>query len=421
MKQPNGSRWFKKTFTIDDVSKVQTAFVSITADNAYRLFVNGRCIGDGIDFHDVGSHAMKDEYKQGPLKSGPNVIEVLADNWDNTPNPAGLIAACAVEYADGRVETVKTDAAWSCTRNRGLLGEQDAAVQEFGPFTMGPWRLRPQPRALYASYASAVELLSAAGVRPDFETTGDLRYIHRRLNGQDLYFVGNRLDKPQTAMCRFRVGNAKSVEWWNPLNGERRGLANWKCAEGVVEVKLALGPGESGFVVLSRDERSNVQDARCPQRAVVVEGPWKVAFDPAWGGPREVEFKVLEDWTKRPEWGIRHYSGIAKYRRTVTGKEVPTHICLGDVANLARVRLNGMDLGSVWCWPWRVSVPKGAWKDGENVLEIEVANLWLNRLIGDASLPAEKRLTRTTVNPYRPNEPLRRSGLIGPVKLERSE
>ena len=63
----------------------------------------------------------------------------------------------------------------------------------------------------------------------------------------------------------------------------------------------------------------------------------------------------------------------------------------------------------------------GVWKDGENLLEIEVANLWLNRLIGDASLPPEKRLTRTTVNPYKPTETLRRSGLFGPVRLEREQ
>ena len=103
----------------------------------------------------------------------------------------------------------------------------------------------------------------------------------------------------------------------------------------------------------------------------------------------------------------------------VTSKEAPTSISLGDVSNLARVKLNGKDLGSVWCWPWRVAVPEGVWKDGENLLEIEVANLWANRLIGDASLPAEKRLTRTTVNPHKPGDPLRKSGLFGPVCLER--
>ena len=237
--------------------------------------------------------------------------------------------------------------------------------------------------------------------------------------------MGNRLDRPQTATCRFRVGGVKSVEWWNPLNGERTALKDWECADGVVEVELTLGPGESGFTMLRKEppytsKRQQAYNNKKVASGKTVEGPWKVSFDPAWGGPEsEVEFKTLEDWTKRPEWGIQHYSGIATYRKTVTGREAPTCISLGDVANLARVKLNGKDLGSVWCWPWRVAVPEGAWKDGENLLEIEVANLWANRLIGDASLPAEKRLTRTTVNPHKPGDPLRRSGLFGPVCLER--
>ena len=419
MKQPNGSRWFKKTFTIDDVSKVDGAAVAITVDNAYRLYVNGKCAGDGIDFHDIGQYDVKEM-----LKSGNNVLEVLADNWDDTPNPAGLVAACAIKYADGRSETVITDATWTYTRNRDRLDEKDAPVQEFGGYSMGPWRLRPQPRALYESYASTAKLLSTAGMSPDFETDGNLRFIHRRLDGQDIYFVGNRLDKPQTATCRFRVGGVKSVEWWDPLNGDRKVLTDWKCADGVVEVKLAFGPGESGFVVLGEESPSEMvgrarRARRNGQAATTIEGPWKVAFDPAWGGPEgEVEFKTLEDWTKRPEWGISHYSGIATYRKMVTSKEAPTSISLGDVSNLARVKLNGKDLGSVWCWPWRVAVPAGVWKGGENLLEIEVANLWLNRLVGDASLPSEKRLTRTTVNPYKATEPLRKSGLFGPVTFE---
>ena len=435
MKQPHGSRWFKKTFTIDDVSKVQTAFVSLTADNAYRLFVNGSYIGSGIDFHDVGSHVVKDEYNQGPLKSGQNVIEVLADNWDDSPNPAGLIAACAIRYLDGHVDTFKTDTSWTCSKNRGLMGEAYVSVQEFGPFAMRPWGLPPQPKLLYPSYESTIAMLKDEGVCPDFDAPSDgIRYIHRRLKGRDVYFVGSRCDG---ILCcgMFRVKDVKSIEWWNPLTGERNTVndSDWcEISDGVVSVLLNLGKDESGFLVFSKESGMAARPEAAPSHAddgragrprpaeTEVDGPWKVSFDPAWGGPKgEVEFETLEDWTKRPEWGIQHYSGIATYRKMVTSKVVPTSISLGDVANLARVKLNGKDLGSVWCWPWRVTVPEGAWKDGENLLEIEVANLWLNRLIGDASLPEEKRLTRTTVNPYKPTEPLRKSGLFGPVCLER--
>jgi len=55
---------------------------------------------------------------------------------------------------------------------------------------------------------------------------------------------------------------------------------------------------------------------------------------------------------------------------------------------------------------------------GTNVLEVRVANLWPNRLIGDAAVPPERRVTWTTWNPFAPNTPLLPSGLFGPVTLD---
>ena len=72
---------------------------------------------------------------------------------------------------------------------------------------------------------------------------------------------------------------------------------------------------------------------------------------------------------------------------------------LGTVKNVARVRLNGRDCGVVWTAPWRAEITAVA-REGANDLEIEVANLWPNRLIGDAKLPKDKRLTVTNVRTY---------------------
>ena len=89
---------------------------------------------------------------------------------------------------------------------------------------------------------------------------------------------------------------------------------------------------------------------------------------------------------------------------------------LGEVHNMARVRLNGRDLGVVWCAPWRVDVTSTA-RGKDNQLEIEVANLWPNRLIGDAALPPEERWTKSNVTTYRKESPLLPSGLLGPVRI----
>jgi hypothetical protein len=56
-------------------------------------------------------------------------------------------------------------------------------------------------------------------------------------------------------------------------------------------------------------------------------------------------------------------------------------------------------------------------KPGENKLEIRVANLWVNRLIGDQQPNAAKKYTFTTHNPYQATSPLLPSGLLGAVQV----
>jgi hypothetical protein len=166
--------------------------------------------------------------------------------------------------------------------------------------------------------------------------------------------------------------------------------------------------------------------AALPDNQLVKElaGSWEVSFNPDWGGPASVVFEHLEDWIKRPEEGIRYYSGTATYRKRFelspsdAQKLKPTaFLDLGIVRNLARVRLNGRDLGIIWTAPWRVEIT-GAVKAGSNDLEIEVVNLWPNRLIGDARLPKEQRRTVTNVEKFnKPDAVLLGSGLLGPVTL----
>ncbi|HEU5079471.1 MAG TPA: glycosyl hydrolase [Opitutaceae bacterium] len=156
------------------------------------------------------------------------------------------------------------------------------------------------------------------------------------------------------------------------------------------------------------------------ESVVSLAGGWTVHFDPAWGGPAEVAFERLEDWTKRSEEGIRHYSGTARYVKRFTlpasasGRRVL--LDLGAVKEIAEVRLNGRVLGVVWTAPWSVDLTD-ALSHGENLVEVAVTNNWQNRLIGDAGLPANERRTRTNVE-IKPDEPLRPSGLLGPVSLQ---
>ena len=95
---------------------------------------------------------------------------------------------------------------------------------------------------------------------------------------------------------------------------------------------------------------------------------------------------------------------------------------LGEVREVASVRLNAKDLGVIWTHPARVDITEAAKPTG-NHLELKIVNLWPNRLIGDDSLPPEKQYTKFNMRKYygkhlfARGSPLRPSGLIGPVKL----
>jgi hypothetical protein len=152
-----------------------------------------------------------------------------------------------------------------------------------------------------------------------------------------------------------------------------------------------------------------------------------VKFDPQWGGPQSVPFERLVSWPQRAEPGIRFYSGTATYTKTfdLPAREVPgrssaagrrVFLDLGQVRELAEVRLNGRNLGVLWAPPWRVEITEAVKATG-NTLEIEVVNFWPNRIIGDQSLPEDRRFTRTNIRKLTRDTPLLESGLLGPVTV----
>lgn len=278
----------------------------------------------------------------------------------------------------------------------------------------------------YPGYEFVAGVLGKMNVLPDFDADKPLRYIHRRDGGADIYFVANGSAEAVEAKCTFRV-SGKTPELWNPVTGEMRPAAAFEQQNGRTVVPLSFDPSGSTFVVFREPTQvARAEGRNFPTFEPVTElaGPWTIEFDTKWGGPQQpVTFETLVDWTKRPEDGIRHYSGKAVYRKTFELAELPSagrmHLKLGRIQGMAEVRLNGRPLGVVWCEPWRIEIT-GALQRGKNELEITVANLWPNRLIGDSALPQEKRYTWTTWNPYQPNSALLESGLLGPVRVERA-
>jgi hypothetical protein len=153
-----------------------------------------------------------------------------------------------------------------------------------------------------------------------------------------------------------------------------------------------------------------------------IDGAWDVTFQPARGAPAKITLDTLASWSDNSDTGVKYFSGTGTYTKNIQApeswfkKDERLWLDLGIVKNIAEVIVNGKSLGIVWKKPFRVDVTDAV-KPGENVLEIKVTNLWVNRLIGDQQPDVAKKYTYTTQAFYRSDSPLLPSGLLGLVQI----
>lgn len=160
--------------------------------------------------------------------------------------------------------------------------------------------------------------------------------------------------------------------------------------------------------------------------ALPLDGAWELRFAPGWGAPERMVLGPLLDWTTHPDPAIRHFSGEAVYRTTFTWPSdraknagVRTILDLGEVRDVAVVRLNGSELRTLWLAPFQLDITEAV-RSGKNSLEVTVINVWHNRLVGDAALPVEQRRTTLLAPTVKPDAQLLPAGLLGPVTLRQS-
>ena len=390
---PVATRFFKTEVELPAGAKVLSARTWITADNGFELQVNGKTACSGDDWQTVYAADLA-----GHLHDGKNEVRIRAMN--TLPGASGLIMRLIIRLADGQ-QLVRV------TSGKDWLSSQDgtvwAPVLEIGAYGCPPWK-------------------------PHAPVAANLDFIHRTIDGAEVYFLANRDNRALAVDCRFRVAG-RQPELWDPVTGTRRELPQFVLKEdGRTEVPLSFEPQGSMFLVFRKPVQAGGRGSNFATLAAgrEIAGPWQVQFDPEWFYPADgvanpATFAELTDWTRRPEMAIKQFSGTATYRCQFDLADIkpPLFLSLGTVKEIAQVRLNGKDLGVIWCAPWRIDIA-GAAKPGVNQLEIDVVNLWPNRLIGDAGLPAEQRRTRTNV-PIKANMPLQSSGLLGPVTIQTIE
>ena len=395
---------------------------------------------------------------------------------------------------DGWITKTAASGAWTAALEQGQVG-----VRPWGDVDDSV-----TDDDLYPSLDAVCQVLDKTGVPADFDygtriAGARLRYTHRVIADTDVYFVANAEPQVVEALCSFRM-QGRRPELWHPESGKIERPAVYNDVGGHTRLPLRLEPYGSVFVVfragarpepdrlvsvthngkavLSTTEPVAAIDlfrtaagslaARLPEKGryrcqtvdgkehdlkapatpepIRIDGPWRVSFQPDRGAPEHITMDQLVSWSEHPDAGVKHFSGTAKYQTSfeiaagVFSRQAALVLDLGQVEIAARVRLNGKDLGILWKTPYRLDVT-GACQPGRNSLEIEIVNLWINRMIGDEQMPEDSdrnpngtlkswpawleqgkpspagRVTFTSWRLWAKDDPLQPSGLLGPVTL----
>ena len=304
------------------------------------------------------------------------------------------------------------------------------------------------------------------------------RFGRKGINDFVYRYLTTLPDRYEQVVCKFRV-TGMIPELWDPMTGKTKQILTYKEENGQTIIPLYLEPEGSQFIVFRKagkaphitkiekdgkmlfpnnqfkdDDKKNIEvvksggnvsttlfepgdytmtwsdgktqksSLKSENATLALSGKWDVHFDTKWGGPDHVQTDALKSWTLSEEKGIKYYSGTAVYKKSFSVSatnlsDTKVMLDLGNVLEMASITINGNKMAVRWSAPFQFDIT-GYVKQGDNQLEVEVVNLWPNRLIGDSKLPVEKRLTKTNIMKYEGADSeklLRESGLLGPVNI----
>lgn len=303
-------------------------------------------------------------------------------------------------------------------------------------------------------FNTLVDALNALEIQPDVQLVDadtEIMWRHHYVESEDkdFYFISNIEQKKSQFEAHFRVSN-KVPELWNPLTGERKQISNYRERDGKTIIPLTLEGIESQFIVFTKKATtSQAVQSRSFKTVKTLKQPWQVNFVRGVHTPDSISLNKLIDLKDHSVADVQYFSGTARYQSSFDFQPSASKsyvLDLGKVHQFARVYLNGKDLGVQMWRPYQFDITADLLA-GTNVLEVEVTNLWPNRLIGDERIYGDtadwkvngyqgsqlvdfpkwltgaspkqpgKRNTFTTWKHWSKDDALLPSGLIGPIKI----
>lgn len=274
-------------------------------------------------------------------------------------------------------------------------------------------------RALF-DYMARCQSLLQRGVpaKGQIQITDRFKTYRRTDGANDILFICNPTDNTVADTLRLAyLAGDRSMELWDPYSVTMNSLPEKD------NIIITIEPNGSRFIIISRQAQSmtEVIKEKTAENAlltdsnnafaesIMLDKGWSLSF-PSDKEPTTIITDTLFDWTSSSMPELKYFSGTATYTRTVTLKKKQLNgrravLSLGKVKNMATVRVNGKGFPVMWKAPFLLDITS-ALRNGNNTIEIDVTNLWPNRMIGDEHEPDDIEWSEPFIYSYAPGSPV---------------
>ena len=397
---------------------------------APELEINQPLMSAGYNFDHINAHALlASKAEDGELVSPGGARYGLLIFWEEASISVDL-AEKLVRFAENGLPMLfvasvpdeapgyhdyETKSARVRSLMKKVVGSMDGATNE-----RGSGRLVSTPEEMMAALRQTLK----PNLR--FSTPQDsVFFIEKAMGPLRAYIMRNGSPEQRQFYVEFPVTGG-SPEIWDPWTGEISPVLHFETVDSGVRLGVDLAPyGSSVFVFdpkVNHAPQPSKARAPVPLPAPITLGgegnEWRLRAEaPERQGNLEsydLQLTELVDWSRHEQ--LHHFSGKGTYTisfdlaREYVQENARLEIDLGMVKDVAEVRVNGKDAGTLLFRPYRADITALV-RPGENALEVTVTNTLLNYLIGAGIKQA------SPFDPNRVKPELLPSGLLGPVRV----
>ena len=417
----------------------------ITAPNSnWKSKLNKSIVDEGFDYdicsvEDLGDILYVDNGKIRASKNGVSYNLLVVEG--NNLNTIAKIKAIENLVADGaNVLAERPVDSPSLSDNKG---EFDELVERIWG---GNEAIKKIGKGKLFKNGSPLSILRNMGVKPKCLAKNMLA-ICRTTGSHDIFYIVNTTKNSFNKNIFFNVESGKIPQLWDAYTGKIENITEYKRSNNEVEIPLYFSENDSKFIVfVEGKEQSTIsvatsekQNTKTCIEALDISNDWNVYFQKNRGAPDSIKLAKTQSLSQSQIDGVKYFSGIMLYEKEI---EIPSDYIkenrklileFDKIYNIAQVEINGKFVQTLWKSPYRCDITKHL-KVGKNIIKIKVANLWVNRIIGDSQYPYEplqnwviqgktksesKRITSSDwSSAWGKKDKLLESGIVGKVQIK---